>query len=198
MHVYIVDDERDLLTSLSIALRRVGHEPQGFSNPEAFLSVAMDLPDGCVILDYNMPGLNGLEVQAALSEMGAPHAIILLTGVGEVPEAVTAIRAGAVDFLKKPYRSADLFSALDRAAEAVERTQVERKDAERFDVLKTLTGREREILEALSHGLQNKQVAYDLGISVRTVEMHRGRVMKKLRTTTIGGAIAFAKEGKLL
>lgn len=197
MRIYIVDDERDLLTSLSIVLQRAGHETQCFSNPEAFLSVALDLPDGCVILDYNMPKMNGLELQARLSEIGAPHAIILLTGVGEVPEAVSAIQAGAVDFLRKPYRSADLFAALDRAEQALDKAREERTQSARFDILNNLTNREREILVSLSRGLQNKQVAYDLGISVRTVEMHRGRLMKKLGTTTIGGAIAFAKEGRL-
>ncbi len=198
MQVYLVDDERDLLASLAITLKRAGYETQSFNNPQAFLSVALDLTIGCVLLDYNMPGLNGLQVQEQLRTMKAGHAVVLLTGVGEVPEAVAAMREGAVDFLRKPFRSADLLAALERAESVVEAELAARERAAEFGALKPLTPREREILESLAKGLQNKQVAYDLGISVRTVEMHRTRLMKKLNAQTIGGAVAFAKEAGLL
>jgi two-component system response regulator FixJ len=196
--VYIVDDDPDLQASLAIVLHRAGHEPEGFSDPLTFLDEAADLQPGSVLLDYNMPAMDGLEVQTRLLEMNAALAVILLTGVGEVPEAVVAMRGGAVDFLKKPYRVADLYAALERSEATLERLVRKQNDAARFSSLATLTPRELDVLKALSTGLQNKQVAHQLTISVRTVEMHRGRILKKLRTTTVGGAVALATEAGAL
>ena len=120
MYIHIVDDEPELLASLSLILRREGHDVQTFSTGAAFLSVAENLPAGCVLLDLRLPDIEGLEVQYRLGEMDTDHAVILLTGFGEVPDAVSAMRAGAIDFLRKPYRRENLVEALARASEQIE------------------------------------------------------------------------------
>jgi len=198
VHVYIVDDEPELLTSLSILLRRAGHEVAGFATARAFLSVAADLPLGCVLLDLHLPDLSGLSVQTQLNECGCDHAVVLLTGAGEVPDAVAAMRAGAQDFIRKPYRAAELHEALERAEAALGEARERRRRAERLTVLNRLSLREREVLAALAHGGPSKTVAYDLGISVRTVEMHRANILKKLDVPNIGAALLMAQAGNLL
>lgn len=198
MHVYIVDDETELLTSLSILLRRAGHDVAGFSTANAFLSVAGDLPLGCVLLDLHLPDLNGLEVQSRLSSQESGHPIVLLTGAGDVPDAVAAMRAGALDFIRKPYRAAELQEALERAQVAIEAARERRRKNEKLSALTRLSAREREVLAALAGGGPSKTVAYDLGISVRTVEMHRANILKKLDVPNIGAALLMAQAGNML
>ena len=193
MNVHIVDDEPELLASLAILLRRAGHDVHCFSTAAAFLSVAADLPLGCVLLDLYLPDGNGLEIQRQLAERGASHPIVLLTGGGEIPDAVQAMRAGAIDFLRKPYRAADLFAALDHAQVAIDEELARRRQNERFAALDRLSPREREVLGALAGGGASKVVAYDLGISVRTVEMHRANILKKLEVNNIGAALLLAQ-----
>lgn len=198
MHVYIVDDEPELLTSLAILLRRAGHEVAGFATANAFLSVADDLPLGCVLLDLHLPDLSGLQVQTRLNEAECGHPVVLLTGAGDVPDAVAAMRAGALDFIRKPYRAAELLEALERADAALELARERRRRAKRLVALERLSLREREVLAALAHGGPSKTVAYDLGISVRTVEMHRANILKKLDVPNIGAALLMAQAGNML
>ncbi|MBX9795782.1 response regulator [Sphingomonas sp.] len=198
MHVHIVDDEPELLTSLSVILRRAGHEVTCFSNARAFLAVARDLTPGCVLLDLHLPDINGLTVQRELVRMDCGHAVILLTGVGEIPDAVSAMRAGALDFIRKPYRAAELLEAVTHAEQAVAAYAEKRARAQRFAALNKLSTREREVLSALAGGGPSKTVAYDLGISVRTVEMHRANILKKLDVPNIGAALLMAQAGAML
>jgi two-component system response regulator FixJ len=195
MQVYIVDDESELRVSLSLVLGQAGYEVQAFATGNAFLSVAGDLAPGCVLLDLHLPDLNGLEVQRRLGECGSPHVVILLTGAGGVPEAVEAMRSGAVDFLQKPYRKHELTEALDRACGQL----AEREDGRRVrDLLARLTRRETEVLIALAEGKLSKNLAFEMGLSPRTIEMYRANILKKLSVPSIGAALLLAQAGGLL
>lgn len=198
MHIHIVDDEPDLLASLSLILRREGHDVRTFVTGAAFLDDAAELPPGCVLLDLRLPDIDGLEVQHRLGEMDTDHAVVLLTGFGEVPDAVSAMRAGAVDFLRKPYRRENLIEALARAADRIADNLRERAERARLDAVHTLSEREIEVLRALATGKQSKVVAYELGLSIRTIDMHRARIIKRLNVANIGAALVMAKEAKLI
>ena len=198
MHVYLVDDDPDLLASLAIILRRAGHDVQTLGTGRSFVSVAGDLSPGCVLLDLCLPDTNGLQVQARLNELDSPHAVVLLTGVGDVPDAVAAMRAGALNFLRKPFAQTDLEAALTDAEASIEARKAANERADRFSILKTLTPRETDVLSGLAAGKQSKIIAYDLGLSIRTVEMHRGNILKKLGVPTTGAALLLAQAGGLV
>lgn len=198
MHIHIVDDEPELLASLSLILRREGHDVHTFSTGEAFLAAAADLPPGCVLLDLRLPDLDGLEVQHRLGELDTDHAVVLLTGFGEVPDAVSAMRAGAVDFLRKPYRRENLLDALGRAGEQIEDNLRQRAERAKLGAVNTLSERELEVLRALATGKQSKVVAYELGLSIRTIDMHRARIIKRLNVSNIGAALVMAKDARLI
>lgn len=198
MHIHIVDDEPELLASLSLILRREGHDVHTFSTGEAFLAAAAELPPGCVLLDLRLPDLDGLEVQHRLGELDTDHAVVLLTGFGEVPDAVSAMRAGAVDFLRKPYRRENLLDALGRAGEQIEDNLRQRAERAKLGAVNTLSERELEVLRALATGKQSKVVAYELGLSIRTIDMHRARIIKRLNVSNIGAALVMAKDARLI
>jgi two-component system response regulator FixJ len=198
LHIHIVDDEPELLASLSLILRREGHDVHTFSTGEAFLAVAADLPPGCVLLDLRLPDLDGLEVQHRLGELDTDHAVVLLTGFGEVPDAVSAMRAGAVDFLRKPYRRDNLLDALSRAGEQIEDNLRQRAERAKLGAVNSLSERELEVLRALATGKQSKVVAYELGLSIRTIDMHRARIIKRLNVANIGAALVMAKDARMI
>lgn len=198
MHIHIVDDEPELLASLSLILRREGHDVHTFPTGEEFLAVAAELPPGCVLLDLRLPDLDGLEVQHRLGELDTDHAVVLLTGFGEVPDAVSAMRAGAVDFLRKPYRRENLLDALGRAGEQIEDNLRQRAERAKLGAVNTLSERELEVLRALATGKQSKVVAYELGLSIRTIDMHRARIIKRLNVANIGAALVMAKDARLI
>jgi two-component system, LuxR family, response regulator FixJ len=198
LQIHIVDDEPELLASLSLILRREGHDVHTFSSGEAFLAVAAELPPGCVLLDLRLPDLDGLEVQHRLGELDTDHAVILLTGFGEVPDAVSAMRAGAVDFLRKPYRRENLLDALGRAGEQIEDNLRQRAERAKLGAVHALSEREIEVLRALATGKQSKVVAYELGLSIRTIDMHRARIIKRLNVANIGAALVMAKDARLI
>lgn len=198
MHIHIVDDEPELLASLSLILRREGHDVHTFSSGEAFLAAATDLPPGSVLLDLRLPDLDGLEVQHRLGELDTDHAVVLLTGFGEVPDAVSAMRAGAVDFLRKPYRRENLLDALSRAGEQIEDNLRQRAERAKLGAVHALSEREIEVLRALATGKQSKVVAFELGLSIRTIDMHRARIIKRLNVANIGAALVMAKDARLI
>jgi two-component system response regulator FixJ len=198
LHIHIVDDEPELLASLALILRREGHDVRPFPDGPAFLSAAESLPPGCVLLDLQLPGIDGLEVQHRLAEMDTDHAVVLLTGFGEVPEAVTAMRAGAVDFLRKPYRREKLIEALSRAEERIAENRRERVERAKLVPVHALSEREIGVLRALATGKPSKVVAFELGLSIRTIDMHRARIIKRLGVANIGAALLMAHEAKLL
>lgn len=198
--VYLVDDEEAIRRSAGFMLRTSGHKVETFDSGDAFLKVVRDLEPGCILLDIRMPGTDGMEVQQALNAHGVTMPVVIMTGHGDILLAVRAMKAGAVDFIEKPFEKTVLMSALDQAWLRLERSDRHAAGAEEAAVrLKILTSRERDVLNGLVEGLPNKTIAYDLGISPRTVEIHRANVMAKLEVKSLSEAlrIAFAARDAL-
>lgn len=191
--VYIVDDEPEVLKSLSRLLRSAGLTAQTFCCPQEFLDQFNPDAPGCLVLDVAMPGLDGLQLQQALISKGCELPIIFLTGHGDIPMSVRAIKSGAVDFLTKPVHDEDLLKAIRVAFET---DRVNRKArAERAAIqqqLATLTPREREVLEHVISGKLNKQIAADLGTVEKTIKVHRARVMEKMRAESLADLVRLA------
>lgn len=195
--VFIVDDDAAIRGSLSRALVKRGYQVEAYGAASAFLAVYDGLRQGCLVLDYGMPGMNGLELQRHLNACGWPIPVIFVTGHGGVPESVQAIKGGAVDFLEKPFRQTDLVDRIETAFElARARRSSEAQDRERQLALDRLTAREREIVERVaSHPSEtsSKEVAAYLGISPRTVDHHRARILEKLGLRSVAELVAFAR-----
>lgn len=191
--VYLVDDEETIRRSTSFMLKSSGLSVTSFETGIAFLKVAKSLEPGCILLDIRMPGMDGLEVQAELAAQGVTMPIIFMTGHGDITTAVRAMKAGAVDFLEKPFEKSVLLAALERAAARIEQSDLRAiRAAEAVARLNVLTPREREVLDGLIDGLPNKTIAYDLGISPRTVEIHRANLMTKLGVKSLSEALRIA------
>jgi len=184
--IYIVDDDEAVRDSLGFQLEAAGYDVRTFSSGIDFLNRAPGLPPGCVILDVRMPDIDGLEVQIRLAEMKQSLPIVLITGHGEVPLAVRAMRAGAVDFVEKPFSEEAILESIRLAANRSVTLAIPDEHAEAAaSRLKLLSSREREVLERLVAGLPNKTIACGLGISPRTVESHRARVMDKMQARSL-------------
>jgi FixJ family two-component response regulator len=184
--VYVVDDDRGFLRSMDRLLRAAGHAVHTFTSAGEFL--AADRPDalGCLLLDLRMPGVNGLDLQERLSASGSDLPIVFLSGHAEFHAGVRALKAGAVDFLEKPFTEAELLGAVANALER-DRNARERR-ALRADArarLARLTPRERQVCDLVATGLLNKQVAAQLGAAEKTIKCHRGRVMEKLAVRSV-------------
>jgi FixJ family two-component response regulator len=188
--VSIVDDDAAMREALHELILSAGMQPACFASPRELLDAGVLAQPGCLILDVRMPGTSGLDLQHQLANGGNPKPIIFLTGHGDIPMTVQAMKSGAVDFLTKPVRDQTL---LDAVSAAIERDLAQRACArvtERtLELLETLTPREREVFEEVARGRVNKQIAYDLGISVVTVKLHRGNVMRKMHAASIGELI---------
>jgi two-component system response regulator FixJ len=188
--VHIVDDDADVRLSLQTLLDVAGYRCLVFSSGEAFLSGREEAPRSCAIVDVRMPGMDGLVILSALARAGAKLPVIMMTGFGDVALAVRAMKAGAVDFLEKPFRFPDLTAAIDRAlaltAPAGDVPQTEN------GLLSRLTAREREVFERLVAGDSNNRIARTLNISARTVEIHRARVMEKLQVKNLPDLVRLA------
>jgi FixJ family two-component response regulator len=185
--VLIVDDDAGVREGLNELILSAGMAPVCFASTRELLdSGALEKP-GCLILDVRMPGASGLDLQHQLAASGNPKPIIFLTGHGDIPMTVQAMKLGAVDFLTKPVRDQTL---LDAVIAAIERDVAQRERAlvlkRNLDLLESLTPREREVLGSVARGRLNKQIAYDLGISEVTVKLHRGNVMRKMQSPSIG------------
>ncbi|WP_431324576.1 response regulator transcription factor [Rhizobium sp. YTU87027] len=188
--VVIVDDDASVREALAELILSAGFQPVSFASPRELLDADILDSPGCLILDVRMPGASGLHLQRHLAESGNPKPIIFLTGHGDIPMTVQAMKAGAVDFLTKPVRDQTLLDAVttgiamdaERRAEAV----IAKRNIER---LETLTQREREVLYEVAHGRLNKQIAFDFGISEVTVKLHRSNVMHKMEAASIGELI---------
>ncbi|MBL8669536.1 MAG: response regulator transcription factor [Alphaproteobacteria bacterium] len=171
-------------------LRAAGHRAAGFASAQAFLDDARRDAVECVVADIRMPGMSGMELLARLAGELPGLPVILVTGHGDVPLAVRAMKAGAVDFLGKPVQDAELLAALDVAMKrrVAERAVAERARSARARLAR-LTAREREVLDAIVAGAPNKRIAHALGISEKTVEAHRARVMEKMEATSLAGLV---------
>lgn len=191
--VHIVDDEEAIRRSASFMLKTSGYAVETWATGVAFLKEIRHVPQGCVLLDVRMPEMDGLDVQQALLERGVTMPVIILTGHADVSIAVRAMKAGAVDFLEKPFEKAVLISAIETAFDRIGKADgAAARAAEANVVLGVLTPREREVLEGLAQGLPNKTIAYDLGISPRTVEVHRANLMAKLDVRSLSDALRLA------
>jgi two-component system, LuxR family, response regulator FixJ len=190
--VHVVDDDPAIRRSLEQLLEAAGFKVVSYDTPLAFLDAAFDLVPGCVLLDIRMPGMDGLELQALLQEGNVPMPVVIMTGQGDIQSAIRAMKAGAVDFLEKPYSDESLISAIESALAGADRANVQREAAAASAQISALSPREREVLDALVAGRPNKVIAFDLGISVRTVEVHRARMMERLGVRQLAGAVRLA------
>ena len=184
--IYLVDDDEAVRDALGMLFKSIGLEHESFGSALDFLESYDSRRHSCLVADIRMPGLSGLELQQRLNERRSEIPIIFITGHGDVPMAVTAMKSGAVDFLQKPFRDQDL---IDRIHKALDRDGERRKGrAEQDEIrarLELLTPRETEVMQRVVRGHANKVIAMDLGVSQRTVELHRARVMKKLKLRSV-------------
>jgi FixJ family two-component response regulator len=192
--VFVVDDDPSVRKALGRLLKTGGFRSQGFASAAAFLEAAAnDAPD-CVVLDVTMPGLSGLEVQRALTESHANIPIVFITGHGDIPMSVQAIKAGAVDFLPKPFDNQDLLravrQAVDRHAQAQQAAAELQEIRQRFH---SLSLREREVMALVVSGRLNKQVGHTLGVAEKTVKVHRARVMQKMQADSLPALVRMAQ-----
>ena len=191
--VHIVDDEDAIRRSAGYMLKTSGYAVETWQSGTAFLKEVRHVEYGCILLDVRMPDIDGLDVQRALAERGVTMPVVIMTGHGDIGIAVRAMKAGAVDFLEKPFEKAVLLSAIEDAFERIAATDgASARTAEAEIILGSLTAREREVLDGLAQGLPNKTIAYDLGISPRTVEVHRANVMTKLDVRSLSDALRIA------
>jgi FixJ family two-component response regulator len=184
--VYLVDDDDAVRDSIGLLLRSIGLECELYSSALAFLEHYDRRRHACLVADIRMPGLSGLELQQRLNDQSADIPIVFITGHGDVPMAVTAMKAGAADFIQKPFRDQDLIDRIHKALERDKEHRALRAEAEAIrERLALLTPRETEVMERVVKGQANKVIAMDLGVSQRTVELHRARVMRKLKMRSL-------------
>ena len=192
--VFVIDDDVAVRTTLSSLFRSVGLRVELLSSAHEFTQIKMPDVASCLVLDIRLPGISGLDLQAELAEADIRIPIIFMTGHGDIPMSVKAMKAGAIDFLTKPFRDQDILDAVTRA---IERDQ-KRRDSEkglselriRFD---SLTSREREVMKLLAAGLMNKQIAFEFGITEITVKVHRGHMMRKMKARSLVALIGMAE-----
>ena len=191
--VHVIDDEETIRKAVGFTLRTAGFAVETYGSGVDFLKIADEAERGSIVLDMHMPDMNGLQVQAALTQMDISMPVVMLTGNGDIALAVQAMKAGAVDFLAKPIERALLLDAIDRAFARIDTAEGRAlEEAEACRQVDLLTPRERDVLEGLAQGLPNKTIAYDLGISSRTVEVHRASIMSKLEVRTLAETLRIA------
>ena len=192
--IYVVDDDESLRGSIDSLLRSVGHQVRTFASAKEFLAELRPLVPGCLILDVRLPGVSGLDFQAQLAGLEIDLPVILMTGYGDIPMTVRGMKAGAVDFLTKPFRHQDL---LDAVAAAVERHRtlltMNAETSALQDRFAMLSPREQQVMRLVAAGKMNKQVAGDLGLSEITVKIHRGAAMRKMGARTLADLVRMAQ-----
>jgi len=191
--IHVIDDEEAVRRSASFMLKTSGFDVETWPSGVAFLKEARHAKPGCILLDVRMPEMDGLEVQQALTEDGIGMPVVVLTGHGDVQVAVRAMKAGAIDFIEKPFEKATLLTAIAAAFDRLDDREARaERTIEAQTAIAALTPREREVLDGLAAGLPNKTIAYDLDISARTVEVHRANVMTKLNVRSLSEALRLA------
>jgi RNA polymerase sigma factor (sigma-70 family) len=191
--VYVVDDDLAMRRSLENLIRSVGLRVEAFASAQEFLSNRREDVPGCLVLDVRLPGLSGLDLQKRMAEADIEIPIIFITGHGDIPMTVQAMKAGAMEFLPKPFRDQELLDAIQQALERDRKSREQREEVEvlrsRFDLL---TPREREVMPLLVAGLLNKQIAAELGSSETTVKIHKHHVMEKMRAGSLAELVTIA------
>jgi two-component system response regulator FixJ len=191
--VHVVDDDEAIRQSVSFMLRKAGHAVATYASGIEFLKTTTRATRGCVLLDVRMPEIDGLEVQARLAAEGIMLPVIMLTGHGDVTLAVRAVKAGAIEFLEKPFERAALLAAIDEAlSQAGRNDRSQLAAAEAVVRLAALTARERDVLVGMVAGRPNKLIAFELSIATRTVEVHRANLMEKLSARSLSDALRIA------
>src|ERR1700728_2296966 len=192
--IHIVDDDASFRTAIGRLLRASGYQVALYHSGEQFLNVSPDDMPGCILLDMRMSGLSGLQLQDRLKQVDSILPILFLTGHGDIPTSVKAIKAGAEDFLSKPVSKDTLLEAVERA---IARYRERREQRDQFDhyraLLSTFTPREGEVFALVVRGQMNKQIAYELGTTVRTIKAHRRAVMQKLKVRSVAEAVSIAE-----
>lgn len=184
--VFAVDDDVAVLESLTLLLRSVGLPARTYGSASEFLDAYDPAAPGCLVLDVRMPGMSGLELQERLHALGSKLPIIFITAHGDVPMAVKAVKAGAVDFIQKPFRDQELIDKIQRALKVDAHLRMQVADLDEISArLSSLTPREKEVMEGVVAGKVNKVIAHELGLSQRTVEIHRARVMEKMQAKSL-------------
>ena len=197
--VFVVDDDEGVREGLSLLLSTIGQDCELYESAIEFLDKYENGKDGCLVLDIRMPRMTGLDLQEKLIEMGSRLPIIFITGHGDIPMAVEAMRRGAVDFIRKPFREHDLLDRINEALSVSDETRRKTLDRQTLDEkLSSLSNREWEVFERVANGDMNKVIAADLGISERTVEVHRGHVMRKLDVSTLAQLVRVKIEAEFI
>jgi len=191
--VLIIDDDISVREALDSLFRSVGLKTRAFASAQEFTASDLPATPSCLVLDVRLPGISGLDFQAHLAKTSVPVPVVFMTGHGDIPMSVRAIKAGAIDFLSKPFRDQDMLDAVAEAmAQDRRRRESEKAKAAPRERFETLTPRERDIMALLAKGLLNKQIAAQLGLSEITVKIHRGRLMKKIGAYTLADIIRIA------
>jgi FixJ family two-component response regulator len=197
--VFVVDDDPSVRRGIARLVKSAGYTSQGFPSAREFLDAELPQCPGCLVLDVRMPGPSGLDLQDELAARGISIPIIFITGHGDVPTSVRAMKAGAVDFLEKPFEDQAL---LDLIRRSIARDREKRAEHARIDSIReridSLTPREREVFELVITGMLNKQIAYDLGASEKTIKVHRGRVMRKMGVESVAELVRLAQQVGIL
>jgi two-component system response regulator FixJ len=195
--IFIVDDDPSVRDSMVLMLESVGFNVKTFVSAQDFLNADLQKGPGCLILDVRMPGMSGLDLQEKLASAKIPLPIIFVTGHGTVPMSVRAMKAGAVDFLQKPFEEQDLLDAINRAInQQKERKSKTDETGQIQQCLNALTPREYEVFSLLVAGMPNKEIAYKLGTSERTIKAHRAKIMEKMNAESLAELVRFAEKFK--
>lgn len=197
--IWVVDDELDVREALTLLLRSADYPVVPCASGDELLDRLDEEAGGCILLDLRMPGMGGFEVQRELVRRGCRLPVVFLSGHGDIPIAVQAIRAGALDFLEKPVRDTQLFAVVDRALEVERRRRAaERSRREARELLDSLSRREAEVADLIMQGLRTADIAERLGLSPRTVEMHRTRLLRRLGARTTAEAVRIVEQARNL
>jgi FixJ family two-component response regulator len=197
--VYVIDDDASVRDSLSSLFRSVGLEVELFASAAEFLQKKLPDRPGCIVLDIRLPGVSGLDFQGQLAKSGIQTPIVFMTGHGDIPMSVRAMKAGAVDFLTKPFRDQDMLDAVFAALEGDRRRlEADRETAAIKGLYDALSSREKEVMYFVTKGLMNKQIAGEMGLSEITVKIHRGHVMRKMGVRTLADLVRIAERLDLL
>jgi FixJ family two-component response regulator len=196
--VFVVDDDEAVCRSLSMLIADIGLEVKTFTSASAFLAAYDPSQPGCLVLDVRMSGMSGLELQSRLNELEYAVPTIIITGHADVPMAVEAMKAGAMDFIEKPFRDQLLLDGIQRAIDLDARTRRRRQEVRDMQArIKLLTAREREIMDLLVLGKANKAIAYELGISQKTVDFHRANILQKVGVGSVVELVRLSQKAEV-